>query len=170
VRAGDAQVFTEAFEALFPAVRVFLFRYTESIAVAEELAQDVFVAWWEERAKLDIRSSLRTYLFSAARNRALNYLRHERLGWRWVDDLAADGEPARDDADWGAREAEIAEAVADAVRALSPQARQIFLMQRTKAMSYADIAARLGVTVKTVDTQLTRAVKVLRKRLAAFRP
>jgi RNA polymerase sigma-70 factor (ECF subfamily) len=169
VRAGDQRMFSEAFDALYPAVRVFLFRYTQSMAVAEELAQDVFVAWWAERGRLDIRTSLRTYLFVAARNRALNAIRREKLAQQWVDDVAAAGEPARADADWAAREGEVAQAIVDAVNALPPRTRRIFLLHRTTSLSYRDIAARLGVTVKTVDTQLTRAVRSLQAKLARFR-
>jgi RNA polymerase sigma-70 factor (family 1) len=169
VRAGEERAFTEAFDAMYPAVRVFLYRYTQSMAVAEEIAQDVFVTWWTDRARLDIRTSLRTYLFVAARNRALNVLRHEKLAQQWAADVAAGGEPSRDDADWAAREAEVAQAIVDAVDALPVGARRIFLMHRTTTLSYAEIATRLGVSVKAVDTQLTRAVRTLRGKLAAFR-
>jgi RNA polymerase sigma-19 factor, ECF subfamily len=169
VRAGDRVAFTEAFDAMFPAVRVFLYRYTQSVAAAEDLAQDVFVAWWSERARLDIRTSLRTYLFAAARNRALNHLRHEKVAQQWARDVIAEGEPSRADTDWAVREAEVAQAIVEAMRDLPPRARRIFLLHRTKSLSYADIAARLGVTVKTVDTQLMRAMRSLRARLAKYR-
>lgn len=168
MRAGDQGAFTEAFDALYPVVRVFVFRFTQSVAVAEEVAQDVFVAWWAERERLEIRTSLRTYLIAAARNRALNVLRKERMAERWVEGELAQGEPSRADADWAAREAEVAQAIVAAVDGLSPQARRIFLMHRTTALTYREIAERLGVTVNTVDTQLTRAVKALRTKLAGF--
>jgi RNA polymerase sigma-70 factor, ECF subfamily len=170
VRRGDQAVFTEAFDALFPAVRAFLYRYTESTAIAEELAQDVFVKWWDERERLDIHTSLRTYLFAAARNKAFNHRRHEGVANRWVAAEALDGIPACDDTDWAARESEIAEAVAQAVRTLSPRTRQVFILYRLKSLTYADIAARLGITVKTVDNHVARAVRALRERLAIHRP
>lgn len=169
VRAGDRGAFTEAFEAIFPAVRVFLYRYTRSVAIAEELAQDVFVTWWEERARLEVRTSLRTYLFVAARNRAFNYLRHEDVVRRWADGVVAGGEPSRADADWAVQEADLAQAVADAIRALPPRGRQIFLLHRAHSLSYSEIAKKLGVSIKTVETQLRRATHALRARLAAYR-
>jgi RNA polymerase sigma-70 factor (ECF subfamily) len=170
VRAGDTRAFAEAFDATFPVIRVFLYRYTQSVATAEELAQDVFVELWEERARVEIRTSLRTYLFVKARNKALNHLRHEELGRRWADEVVAEGERSRDDADWAAREGEIAEAVVDALEALPPRMRQIFLLHRTKALSYSEIASKLGVTAKTVETQIFRALKSLRRRLKKYRP
>jgi RNA polymerase sigma-70 factor (ECF subfamily) len=169
IRAGDVAVFAEVFRTLFPAVRVFLTGLTGPVGVAEELAQDVFVALWEDRERMVLRGSLRSYVFAAARNRALNYLKRERLTQRWADAVVARGEPSVDEARDPAIDAELAQAIADAVQQLSPQCRRMFVMNRAEDRSYGEIARVLGVSIKTVETQMARALRSLRARLAMFR-
>ena len=79
IRAGDES----ACEALYRAYRTplwrFAYSYVRSPEVAEELVQDVFLALWRNRAEAGTRGSIRTWLYAAIRNQALNHLRHERI-------------------------------------------------------------------------------------------
>jgi RNA polymerase sigma-70 factor (ECF subfamily) len=138
-------------------------------AVAEEIAQDVLLELWRRRESLEVEVSLRAYLFQATRNRSLNHLRHERV--------AREGESyaARDTAVEATSvsrlvEEEIEQAVREAVSGLPDRCREVFELSRVQGLRYAEIAGVMGISVKTVEAQMGKALRVLRERLAPWLP
>lgn len=170
IRQGDTAAFTALFRETFPALRVYLFHLTGSSAVAEELAQDLFVTLWEGREQLAVHSALTGYLFTSARNAALNYVKHERVTERWAQCVRATSEPTSPSADQRLDDAEVMRAAVAAIDQLPDRCRQIFLLHRTSGRTYGEIAAELGISVKTVETQMARALVALRSALSAFLP
>lgn len=160
-----------AFEALFrqwyePVVRA-ANRILHEPGVAEELAQDVFLELWRRRELLPEGSSVPGYLLQAARNRALNHLRHLQVQKKSQVFVEALSEPA-EQADAEASAGELEAAIRDAVAALPPRTREVFLMSRERNLRYSEIAEQLGVTVKAVEANMSRALRQLRERLAPF--
>jgi RNA polymerase sigma-70 factor (ECF subfamily) len=103
----------------------------------------------------------------AARNRALNHLRHLQVQKKSQVFVEALSEPAEHaDADAQARELEVA--IRDAIADLPPRTREVFLMSRERNLRYSEIAELLGVTVKAVEANMSRALRQLRERLAPF--
>jgi RNA polymerase sigma-70 factor, ECF subfamily len=167
IRAGDAAAFELVFRRLTPGLRAFVFRYVRSEEVAEELVQDLFLTLWRQRERLAIQHSLVTYLFTAARNRALNHLNRERLAKK-ADPVAASapGEPPTIEDDLV--EAELARTIQEAIARLPERTRLVFTMSRQERLTYAEIAERLGLSVKTVETQMGRALRQMRVHLREF--
>ena len=159
VRCGDEAAFESLFRAFAPGLCAFVARYVGSRAVGEELVQDLFLKLWQKRAELAVEQGVTTYLFTAARNRAINYLRHEAVAAR-----AAAGVVGRIDDASQPREAELLEMLdlQDAVDRLPARCRLIFTLSRQHDMTYAEIARSLGLSVKTVEVQMGRALKALR--------
>jgi RNA polymerase sigma-70 factor (ECF subfamily) len=138
--------------------------------VAEELVQDVFFKLWSKREQLAEIDALKTYLYRAARNTALNHLRRQKLELAYEEREAAKGEPSTTEAtDDSATAGELTEAVREAIDRLPTRCREIFLMSRDGGLTYAEIAAELGISIKTVETQMGRALKSLRLSLARYR-
>ena len=170
IRAGDERALEIVFRAHFAGMASFVQRFVHGGDVAEELVQDIFLKIWSRREQLAEIESLRTYLFRAARNQALNYLRRERLERRWQEEHADDEEAeAFSSTDDSASERELSAAVQAAVSRLPPRCREVFLLSRDGGLTYAEIAATLGISVKTVETQMGRALKFLRGALARYR-
>jgi RNA polymerase sigma-70 factor (ECF subfamily) len=169
IREGDHA----AFDALFRASYAQLVGVTRSILrdpdVAEEIVQDVLLELWRRRETLVVEDSLRAYLFRATRNRALNHLRHlavERRGEPYTR-----GETAvapRADARLSA--AEIEAAVRDAIATLPARCREVFELSRLHGLKYSEIAQTLGISVKTVEAQMGKALRVLREQLTPWLP
>lgn|SRR5690606_38832671 len=136
--------------------------------VAEELAQDAFVSLWERHTRAPVQMAI-SYLYTTARNRAYSYLRHRRVARSAAREMAADASEPRDETLTVEVHAhEPAEAVQRAIDELPERCREIFLLSRESQLSYAAIAKALDISVKTVETQMWRALKALRRSLAPY--
>ena len=164
-----------AFEALVrhyaDALCAFTYNHTHDVEASRELVQDLFLWIWRHRHEWEIRSGLTTYLYRCARNRCISHQRHERLGHRWRDEMVRSGEapfgraPARlSDAD--ANVAELSDAIDHAVASLPDRCREVFTLNRRHDLSYREIGETLGISVKTVEVHMGRALAALRRHLA----
>ena len=159
-----------AWESLFDAYYVelceYVLRFVGSADAAEDLVQDLFLHLWDRRGPRDADRLTRPYLFVAARNRALKYLRHRRVAAAWVDRVAREETPTADTPEDLYVRGELDEAVQRAIAELPGGCREIFLLRRRDQLSYQEIAARLGVSLGTVKSQMWRATVRLKERLA----
>jgi RNA polymerase sigma-70 factor (ECF subfamily) len=169
LRQGDPDAFDAIFRAHYPAAVAVAERIAGERAVAEEVAQDVMLELWRRRDTVSVDESLRAYIVRAARNRALNHLRHERMKVRTAPH--ARGETVtQPDAPARLAEEEIDDAVRAAVGALPERCREVFELSRGQGLRYAEIAGVMGISVKTVEAQMGKALRMLRKRLAPWLP
>lgn len=136
-------------------------------AIAEELGQEVLLELWKRRESLALEVSLRAYLFQAIRNRALNHLRREKLeklAQPFVElDVPASRSPQAE-----LMQSEIDAAVREAMSTLPDRCRQVFELSRVRGLRYAEIAETMNISVKTVEVQMGKALRVLRERLAPW--
>jgi RNA polymerase sigma-70 factor (ECF subfamily) len=167
LRRGDES----AFDAIFRNWYASLVRASEAIvrarAVAEEIVQDVMLELWRRRESLVEGGSPQAYLFQAVRNRSLNHVRHERVERR------AEPEAEREAAIQASAhsllvEEEIEVALNQAVAGLPDRCREVFELSRTHGLKYSEIATVLGISVKTVEAQMGKALKSLRVELAPW--
>lgn len=156
-----------AFRALFDKYFIPLCRnaslFIRDQGIAEEVVLDVLTNLWDGRCRIEITSSVRLYLFRSVRNRSLNYLRDARYNFR-LDDLD-DYIPDKGDAEWLETE-ELDYFIQEAILSLPDRCREIFTDSRAKCKSHKEIAEEYGISVKTVETQITRAIKRIRTHLS----
>jgi RNA polymerase sigma-70 factor (ECF subfamily) len=167
LRRGDEGAFDAVFRAYYGALVGLAEGMLRHRAVAEEVVQDVMLELWRRRETLAVEESLRAYLFQATRNRALNHLRHRKVEHR--GEPHARGEsvtPAAADALLAEEEIDVA--VRRAVAGLPDRCREVFELSRVHGLTYAEIARTLGISVKTVEAQMGKALKVLREKLGAY--
>ena len=157
------------FEALFrehcqDLVR-FVARFTRDTPAAENIVQDIFLKVWRDRARLDAAGNIKAYLYTAVRNEALKHLRHVDVERRSAPELAVtDAAVKTPEDEW--REQTTADLVHAAIERLPDRRRLIFTMNRFDRLTYAEIARVLEISVKTVETQMGRALTFLRAELA----
>jgi RNA polymerase sigma-70 factor (ECF subfamily) len=167
LRRGDES----AFDALFREYYGPLVGLAESLlgerGSAEEIIQDVMLEVWRRRESIHLEESWRAYLFRSARNRSLNEIRHQRVKQRAEPytrvDEAVDASALDDMVD-----EELTAAVAEAVAALDEPVREVFTLSRSNGLKYSEIANVLGISIKTVEARMTRALKGLRERLGPW--
>jgi RNA polymerase sigma-70 factor (ECF subfamily) len=169
IRQGDEGAFDAVFRAHYPSLVGMAERMLRSRAVAEEIVQEIMLALWRRRESLPVEESLRAYLFRATRNRALNHLRHARVE-REGEPYLADTSVRTPTAPSVLIEEEIDAAVRAAVSELPERCREVFELSRVHGLRYTEIAAALGISVKTVEAQMGKALRLLRQRLAAWLP
>ncbi len=167
IRNGDQQ----AFRMFFERYHAFLLHYLERMGVAPEVAEDLvqqaFLAIWERRTQIDPNRSLRAFLFRIGHNRALNHFRDTR---RLNSDEAllelSDPAPGADrQTDAALLRARLEEAIAR----LPERRRAVFELCFLQDLTYREAAEVLGISPKTVENQMTQALRQLRTALADFR-
>lgn len=171
LRSGDRSVFERLFRRQYESLCRFALSYVEKLRVAEDLVQDVFFELWKDRRDLDPDTSLQAYLYGMTRHRALKYLRRERVRERWAesgDRRKAVPSAAPEQAEEVLCFQERRREVERALQALPEQRRRIFVLSRRHDLTYSEIGVALDISVKTVETQMSRALKALRERLEPF--
>ena len=167
LRRGDEAAFDAIFRAWYPS----LVRAAESLvrsrAVAEEVVQDVMLELWKRRENIATDSSPQAYLFQSTRNRSLNYLRHQRVERDAEPQLSRD-EGVESTAHSLVVEDEIHVAMKRAVDRLPVRCREVFELSRTHQLKYSEIAEVLGISIKTVEAQMGKALRILREELAPW--
>lgn len=171
IRKGDHQAFEKLFKCYYLPLTRFSWRYVKSKAVAEELVQEIFSEIWEDRRELNIVESVRSYLYKAVKHRSLNYLKHQRIEFkydrRWIEEKET---VATIDFTDQERIEQIKEAIQKAVEELPPRSKMTYKLHRYDGLTYREIAEVMDVSVKTVESQMTRTLKILRERLSHLLP
>lgn len=165
IRQGDEA----QFESLFRSSYVSLVRYAKTLIkdheTAEEIVQDLFSKLWQDRDKIKIESSLNGYLFRSVHNRCLHWIGHEKVVAKHVQEIEyLQTESPEIPADILYFK-ELQERISVILARLPERCGQIFYMNRFEGMKYAEIAERLSISVKTVEANMGRALKVFRKAL-----
>ena len=166
----NKQSFELLFRENFTALAGFARKYVKDLDTAKEIAHDVFINLWEKRNEIDSGKPLRSYLFTSVRNRCLNYIRDQKKFDKTEDiaenpgysQLAEDNDPVEI--------MELEERINLAIDSLPEKCREIFVMNRFRDLKYAEIAKELDISVKTVEAQMSRALKTLREKLAEYMP
>jgi RNA polymerase sigma-70 factor (ECF subfamily) len=165
IRGGDPKAFEELFEANCAALVNLAQRYVIDQATAEGVVQDVFVNTWKRREQLDPEGNIRAYLHTAVRNQALKQLRRVKVEQRGESTLAEIRNGGASPEEEWTRE-ELARAIQRAIERLPTRCRTIFVMSRYERLTYKEIAQLLGLSIKTVETQMGRALQILRRSLS----
>ena len=160
--------FRQLYDCFFDPLCRFLTYYTTNLTTIEEVVQEVFAKIWEDRNVLQIES-IKTYLYTSARNRMLNYIRDEKrrhaLLEQWIQHETEKnyGEECFDIDEFSQR-------VQNVIDSLPNKCREIFILSKKKGFTYKQIAEHLNISVKTVEAQMGIALRKIRENLSTFYP
>jgi RNA polymerase sigma-70 factor (ECF subfamily) len=165
----DETAFEQVFRTYFKDLHAYAFTILRSEAAAEEVVQNVFFKLWERAGTLNIGGPIAAYLYRAVHNESLNHIKHLKVRTEhklYVSHRSEDAEGAGKSLALKELESRLQEAM----KALPEQCRTIFQMSRFEELRYREIADRLDISVKTVENQMGKALKILRAKLVDLLP
>lgn len=170
IKNGDKTVFEELYRQYYIPLCYYCVKYVENLEDAEEIVQEVFFKLWEKHEEIEISSSINAYLHRAIQNSALNFINKRKI----VDKFFVSQEKSTnynfDDGQKVMEDEELRLVLKKAILELPEKRREIFEMSRFEGMKYSSIAEQLSISVKTVENQMTKALKYLRVVLKDYTP
>ncbi|MFD2574399.1 RNA polymerase sigma-70 factor [Spirosoma soli] len=170
IQLGDERVFEAVFRQHYNALCQYGYSFLKDWDDAEEVVQAVFMTIWEKRDGLEINISLKSYLYRAVHNRCLNRIKHLTVQAEHRSHVAAEVGQLYEAPAQVLMANELSDRLQEAIQQLPDQCRLIFTMSRFEELKYQEIADRLGLSIKTVENQIGKALRILRTELAEYLP
>lgn len=166
LKSNDRLALKELFQLHYVSVCKTIRRFIRDESLCEDLAQEVFLRFWEKRHQLEITSSLEGYLRRMAVNEALAHLRKKK----YFEEEITDSTPMETDpgGENHLLQSELEANIRLAINTLPPKCKTVFQLSRFEEMTYQEIADQMGISIKTVENQMGKALKVLREKLSDY--
>jgi RNA polymerase sigma-70 factor (ECF subfamily) len=148
----------------------YAYTFLHDQVLAEEMVHQVFLKALEKKEPLTIHTSIKAYLYRAVYNECLNYIKHQRIKSEFEEHSLKSMNQYAETPSVQLQFSELEKQLSKAINELPEQCRIIFQLSRFEELKYTEIAAQLGLSVKTVETQMSRALKKLRVQLADYLP
>lgn len=168
LKRGDKAAFEEIFHLYHKQIYAFCYSFLHQKEDAENITQDVFVKLWLKRATIDIEKSFSGFLFTMARHLALNHIRAAINRQILMREALHDKHAVYNQVEEKVSYNEIKQALNQLTNQLPPRRKEIFLLSREEGLSHLEISKRLNISVHTVESQMTKALKFIRKSLGRF--
>ncbi len=166
---GDQTAFELLFRFYYPGLVVFARHIVPDPTEAEEIVQDFFVHLWDSRKNIQQTSSLKSYFFVSVKNRAFNVLKKQQIREKTLNELQ---QMVENDQLYHPDlfvVSELQEQITHALNKVPERAREIFLLSRLKGVPNDEIATQLNISKRTVETQISNALKILREELKQYK-
>ncbi|CAN5564820.1 RNA polymerase sigma-70 factor [soil metagenome] len=137
---------------------------------AEEVVQQMFLSIWEKRQEIDIKVSVKSYLFRAVHNRCLNLIQQIKVRQNYAEGKQSEGIPIAHSPAQVLQGSELEKEIKRALDVLPEQCKKIFELSRFAELKYSEIASQLEISVKTVENQMGKALRILRAELKDYLP
>jgi len=162
--------FETVYKSCFKGLHSYAHSILEDYEQAEEMVQQVFLKLWERRERIEINTSVEAYLYRSVYNESLNFLKHEKVKQAHVSFVKHTTSEASGNHHKDIHTKELEVRISVALNKLPEQCRTIFQMSRFEELKYKEIADRLQLSIKTVENQMGKALKIMRTELAAYLP
>ena len=166
LKEGDRVVFEQLFREFYPLLCIYARRYTVSKDMAEEVVQDFFCKLWDKHEEIQVNTAIFSYLRKSVINHCLNHTRKLENDRKMID-YGDNMEEVFGSADFESND-ELTQMVDRALLELPEKRREIFELSRFEGLKYHEIAERLDLSIKTVETQMARSLEFMRKYLKEF--
>jgi RNA polymerase sigma-70 factor, ECF subfamily len=170
LKTGDITAFEMLFRNYYQPLCNYAYTFVQDRDEAEEIVQSTFMSVWEKRDALEIRTAVRPYLYAMVRNACLNVIKHEKVKQVHVAGELAVAERSIESVTRTVMAAELEDKIQEALLKLPEQCRLVFKLSRFEELKYAEIATQLNISVKTVENQMGKALKIMRDQLSDYLP
>lgn len=164
----DETTFEQVFKTHFKRLHSYAFTILRDEVEAEEIVQQVFFKLWDRNENLSLTGSVSAYLYRAVHNESLNYIKHQKVRSNHKLHVAYSMKNEVEHPAKKVMTGELEKKIHSALNELPEQCRTIFQLSRFDELKYREIADKLGISVKTVENQMGKALKLLREKLVDF--
>ncbi len=162
----NKDIFESLFKTHFQHLCNFAQNYVSDFETSKEIVQDVFIKLWENKTQIDLKKSIKSYLFTSVKNRCLNYIRdNKKFRSNVLDVDIADYDISFEETE---ENTEIEKRVKNTLEKLPEKCRQIFELSRFENLKYKEIAEKLNISQKTVEAQMSKALKIFRENFKDY--
>ncbi len=168
LREGKESAYEVLFKEYYVRLTIHANKYVKDLEVAKEIVQDLFVNIYEKREALNINTSLGSYLYRAVRNRSINFINAQKHKEKYSRHIMYTSNNSENTVESMLDKIELETALYSAISELPPKCRMIFKLNRFEGLSNGDIAEQLELSKRTVETQISKALKILRSKLQVF--
>ena len=168
INKGNKQSFELLFRTYYASLILFARTYIPDQDDCEEIVQGFFLKLWEDRSKINITNSVKSYLFSSIRNRCLNQIKHEKIKQEYQNQVMNSPADELSISNYFI-EPDLIEKINNCINELPPRRKEIFILSREHGLKYREIADQLGISIKTVETQMGHALQELREKLKDYK-
>ena len=166
---GDENAFKYFFDTYYDDLCNFVNGYLRDETLSEDIVQSIFIYLWENRQSLPSNRSIKSYLYTATKNKSLNHLRNVKNKKRIDGELFAQPDIFSDEnADSFLEFEELKTILSNAMEVLPGQCKTVYQLSRDEGLSHKEIAEKLGLTVKTVENQITIAIRKIKDYLRPY--
>ena len=174
VQSGNEVAFEHLFRKYYYQLCVYAREYVKKNEIAEEVVEDVFCKVWEKKSEIEINTSLKSYLYRSVSNSSINYIKSKQNNSRHNSEFIEIYEnrieisTSLDFTSDNLLTEELQEKIKIGIELLPEQCKVIFKMSRFENLKYIEIAEKLNISIKTVETQISRALTKMRLHLKDY--
>jgi len=168
LKAGDTKVFETLFKQWYEPLCRYAYNMLHNQDEAEEIAQKTFCKLWDQREKMEIHTSIKSYLYRMVHNACLNKIKQWQIQSEHHEVIAYSSASMINHVEQTVVHKELSQQIEFAIAALPERCREVFLLSRMQHLSYIQIAQKMQISPNTVETQIVKALKILRIRLKDY--
>ena len=168
LKVGDEKAFETLFSSLFVPLCHYAYSIIHDEDDAKDMVQKAFYKLWDKREELEIHISIKSYLYRVVHNNCLNHIKHFQVHEDHIESFVYESKKSLNNVEETLSMNELEQEIARAIDVLPERCREVFKLSRMQQLSYAEIAQKLTISPNTVETQIVKALRTLRKELAAY--
>ncbi len=177
IQKGNLKAFETLYFDMQPRLFAFSRKFIDDIEICKDIVQEIFHELWENRQTTRIKTSLKAYLFRVLHNKCLNHIRDRKVEDKYisyVDFKLKETELLFYNQDWEGYKSvffqEVLQIFKKSMEELPEGCREVMLMSRVEGLSNKEIAEKLDISLRTVENQIYRALKILKVNLKDYLP
>lgn len=172
LKRGEKKAYEEIYQSHYGILYHLCLQYLHDEKISEEIVQDSFMKLWEIRETLNEQFNIRNFLYTITKNNCLNYLRNQKTAFKHLENLKYMEMKFNYEAlgNLGSyiEFEELQIKIEQAISALPDDLKETFCLSRFEELSYRDIALKQSISIKTVESRITKTLKLLRQELKDY--
>jgi len=168
LKQGDEKAFEQIFQKFFRPLCYYANQVLKDQEAAQEIVQDLMAALWEKCNRIELNISLKAYLYRSVHNTCLNYIKHLKIRNKYQKHVKNRFHSSKSEFTTLIAESELEDQLSKALEKMPEKFSNVFCMNRFESLKYQEIADKLGISIKTVESYMGHALKFLRMSLKDF--